>query len=735
MCAVDVLDKAQEELIRLVKVYDEEADFDLLRKAFQYARIAHEGQMRASGEPYLIHPLEVAKVLAGLHLDTNTISAALLHDILEDTQITYDDLKASFGEEIASLVDGVTKLSAISANERKDSVSWAIKERKESQAENLRKIFIAMARDIRVILIKLADRLHNLRTLSSLPALKRKFIAKETLEIFAPITSRLGLWRLKWEIEDLAFSYLEPENYRNLVQRVAKRRAEREKVIEGVIETIRKKLEELHISAHIEGRPKHLYSIYQKMAKRGKEFSEIYDLFALRIIVNSVEECYASLGAIHGLWMPIKDRIKDYIAMPKANNYKSLHTSVYGPGNEPLEIQIRTWEMHRVDEYGVAAHWAYKEGKRDINLVRDIFPWIQRITELQGETKSAAEYVKNLKLDLLESQVFVFTPKGDVIGLPAGSTPIDFAYRIHTDVGHRCAGAKVNAKIVSIDYQLQNGDIADIITSKHGTPSLDWLKVCKSSHAKNKIRQWFKKERRDENIVRGREILERELKRNRLEGFPGNEKIMKQVTAELNFLTFEDLLASIGYGENTPAQIITRIKEELPKEEAEEIEALIKKPVARKQKTAQAVKVKGIDNLLVKFSKCCLPVPGDSIIGYITMGKGISVHRVDCPNMVPLTSQKERIIDVEWDSRLKEYLYTVELELDAWDRPGLLSEVMNMVNEMKISARSCKAWAKKDAAVIKLCIDVTNKAQLEDLMKKLAQIKNIMKVKRITHTL
>ena len=496
-------------LLDTVQSYNAKADLELIKKAYNFAERLHEGQRRVSGEPFVIHPFEVAVILANLQMDTTTIAAALLHDTIEDTVASYEQIEKEFGKEVALLVDGVTKLTAISTSKEQSQgggpayESNVFKSKAESQAENLRKIFLAMAKDIRVILIKLADRLHNLRTLSSMPLIKRQYTARETLEIFAPITSRLGMWRIKWELEDLSFSHLEPEKYKELAQKVALKRAEREKVIHEAIAVIERKLAEHGMKAHIEGRPKHLYSIYKKLTKKGKDFSEIYDLFALRIIVNNVEECYTVLGTVHSLWIPMKDRIKDYIAVPKSNSYRSLHTTVYGPGDEPLEIQIRTWEMHRIDEYGLAAHWAYKE-ERNASLAKEIYPWIRRIVDWQLDSKDAREYIENLKLDLLESEVFVFTPRGDVIDLPAGSTPIDFAYRIHTQVGHSCVGAKVNARIVPLDYNLQNADIIEVITSKHATPSLDWLKLCRSNHAKNKIRQWFKKERRDDNIIRAR---------------------------------------------------------------------------------------------------------------------------------------------------------------------------------------------------------------------------------------
>jgi GTP diphosphokinase / guanosine-3',5'-bis(diphosphate) 3'-diphosphatase len=723
-----------EALLDSIKSYNPSADLDIIRKSYDFAVRLHDGQRRASGEPFVIHPFEVATILSYLQMDTTTIAAGLLHDTIEDTVASFDEIEKLFGKEIALLVDGVTKLTAISTSKEQSSKGEAppvMKSKAESQAENLRKIFLAMAKDIRVILIKLADRLHNLRTLSSLSPEKRKYIAKETLEIFAPITSRLGMWRIKWELEDLAFSHLEPEKYKELVVKVAKKRAEREKMIQEAIATIERKLEEHGINAHLEGRPKHLYSIFQKLSKRGKDFSEIYDLFAVRILVNTVEECYTVLGTVHSLWIPMKDRIKDYIAVPKSNSYRSLHTTVYGPGDEPLEIQIRTWEMHRIDEYGLAAHWAYKEDK-NAKLAKEIYPWIRRIVDWQLDSKDAREYIENLKLDLLESEVFVFTPRGDVIDLPAGSTPIDFAYRIHTEVGHRCVGAKVNAKIVPLDYNLQNADIVEVITSKHATPSLDWLKICRSTHAKNKIRQWFKKERREDNILRGKEILEKELKRHRIEHvLSSKDDILLKVTQKLNFVEVDDLFASLGYGETTLPQILSKIRDEMPKEVEEVL--VPKRPISKKERQSLGIKVKGIDNVLIRFSKCCSPVPGDDIMGYITLGKGISIHRRNCPNMPALSLQTERVVEVVWDYGQKNLKYPVEIEIEAWDRMGLLADIMNVVNEIRVPATSCNAKVKKSKAIVHLCMELTDKSQLDEVIKKLSRIKDVIAVGRATN--
>lgn len=725
-----MLDHLKEE----IKKYSPGVDLSILDKAYVYAKKAHEGQLRASGEPFIEHPLEVAKILVDLRMDVPTICAAFLHDTIEDTKISTEEIKMKFGDEVASLVESVTKLSGISPareeNNSKKKGTYIVKQ--ETRARNLRKVLLAMAKDIRVILIKLADRLHNLRTLDSLMPTKRKIIARETLDIFAPLTSRLGLWHMKWELEDLAFRHLYPEEYVNLVRKIAKKRLARERVVKDVIEIIHQKLKEEGIGSRIEGRPKHLYSIYHKMNRKEKEFSEIYDLFAIRIIVDTVSDCYAALGVVHGLWMPIKDRIKDYIAKPKTNNYRSLHTTVYGPEEHPLEIQIRTKEMHKINEYGIAAHWAYKEGVRSFTHHKEVFPWISRILDWKDDSKDAREYIQNLKLDLLKSQVFVFTPKGDVLDLPAGSTSIDFAYRIHTDVGNHCVGAKVNAKIIPLEYQLQNGDIVEVITSKHSTPSLDWLKICKSNHARNKIRNWFKKEKREENVSLGLGILERELKRQKLDRIPDKDEILLKVAKKLKFPAFDDLLASIGYGGLSFITVINKLRDELPKKETEIFE--VPKKIKRiKSKVSSAVVVKGVDNILVKYAKCCSPVYGDEIKGYITLGKGVSIHRSDCPNLSILLGKKERIIEVSWVHGYKGVFTGVEIEIECWDRAGLLGDIMGIVSSHGISLTSCKAFARKTKAIIKLCMDVSDIGQLENVMQKIMKINGVLKVTRVTH--
>ncbi|WHE08274.1 bifunctional (p)ppGpp synthetase/guanosine-3',5'-bis(diphosphate) 3'-pyrophosphohydrolase [Thermoanaerobacterium thermosaccharolyticum] len=715
-----------EKVINKVKEYDKtENDINLILKAYDYALKAHEGQYRNSGEPYIVHPVEVAMILANLELDVSTIASGLLHDVIEDTSITYEDIKNEFGQEIADLVDGVTKLGMI---EYKSKV--------EQQAENMRKMLIAMAKDIRVIMIKLADRLHNMRTLKYLSEEKQKEKAQETLEIYAPIAHRLGMSMIKWELEDLSLRYLHPDDYYSLVEKVAKKRKEREESIKELIDKLKEKLNEIGIKAEVDGRPKHFYSIYKKMKQQNKTFEQIYDLMAVRVIVNTVKDCYGTLGAVHTLWKPMPGRFKDYIAMPKPNMYQSLHTTVIGPKGEPFEIQIRTWDMHRTDEYGIAAHWRYKEGKSYEDEFDAKLSWLRQLLEWQRELKDAKEFMETLKIDLFTDEVYVFTPKGDVISLPAGSTPIDFAYSIHTEIGHRLNGAKVNGKIVPIDYELKNGDIVEILTTTNSDrgPSRDWLQIVKSSQAKNKIRQWFKKEKREENIERGEEIFYRELKRHGIQQSQLKGDIMESVLKKLNMHSEEDLFAAIGFGGLALNQIIPRIKEEL-----KQIESENKKQntpiveIKRKPKIGgMGVIVKGEDNVMVRFSKCCSPVPGDEIVGYVTKGRGVSIHRKDCPNIKDYVYDKNRIIEVEWDQG-KNIAYQADIQIMANDRYGLLTDVTSILADIKISVRAVNARTTKDnVAIINLTLEITSREQLEKIMNKLKALDGVTDVYRIS---
>ncbi|MDI3297740.1 MAG: bifunctional (p)ppGpp synthetase/guanosine-3',5'-bis(diphosphate) 3'-pyrophosphohydrolase [Bacillota bacterium] len=696
-------------------------DVERLEAAFRFASEAHRGQFRASGEPYIIHPLSVAGILADLELDAATLEAALLHDVVEDTGVTLAQLESAFDPEVALLVDGVTKLGQIK-----------YRSRVEEQAENLRKMFLAMAKDIRVILIKLADRLHNMRTLEYLPPEKRRDIAQETLDIFAPLAHRLGIYRIKWELEDLAFRFLEPDVYRDLARRIPKRRAEREGFAEQVMEALRPRLAEVGIKAELQGRAKHFYSIYQKMYHQGKDLNEIYDLVGVRvIIVDTVRDCYGALGVVHTLWRPIPGRFKDYIATPKPNMYQSLHTTVVGPQGEPFEIQIRTWEMHRTAEYGIAAHWKYKEGYTDPKLDQKL-NWLREILEWQKDLRDPREFMESLKIDIFPDEVFVFTPKGDVIPLPRGATPIDFAYAIHTEIGHHCVGAKVNGHITPLSSALETGDIVEIITSKQSPgPSSDWLSIVKTASARAKIRQWFKRERREENLARGREILEREVRR--LGGDPATwlePSRLEEVARRLNLQGADELLVSVGYGGVGAAQVLGRLRQQEERlrpagrgESDEEVLARLSEWGA----PSNGVRVKGIDNVLVRFPRCCNPVPGEPIVGYVTQGRGVSVHRVDCPNIATrLAQEPERRIEVTWDKVESAYLPR-KVVVTALDRPGLLSEVAQVVAENRINIVAAQVRPLRgQRSSIEMVLEVRNRQQLENVLRQVQRVRDVL---------
>jgi len=687
-----------ENLISKIEEYNPQCDVELIIRAYNYAENAHQGQYRKSGERYFIHPVEVAKILIELQMDNSTIAAGLLHDVIEDTDYGYDKIRKEFGEEIADLVEGVTKLTRLSFNSKE-----------ERQAENLRKMVLAMAKDIRVILIKLADRLHNMRTLKFQSTEKQKEKATETLEIFAPIAHRLGISRLKWELEDLCLRYIDPDGYYELVEKVAKKRREREEFISNVINNLKYKLDDFDIEHEITGRPKHFYSIYRKMTYQGKSFDEIFDFLAVRVLVNSVKDCYGVLGVVHTIWKPIPGRFKDYIAMPKANMYQSLHTTVIGPHGDPFEIQIRTVEMHQIAEYGIAAHWKYKEGRvADVEQQTDMkLAWLRQMLEWEKEVKDPKEFMESLKIDLFTNEVFVFTPKGEVVNLPTGSTPIDFAYKIHSGVGNKCVGAKVDGRIVPIDYKLKNGNIVQILTSSNSMgPSRDWLKIVKSSQAKSKIKQWFKKERREENIDKGQEIIEKEIKRLGL-SVPAAvlQKLLANMAKKLGFANEDDLYAAIGYGGITLSQVMPKIKDasrkETPPENVEkEIQSIPKENNRKKKESlSQGVSVKGIDNILVRFARCCSPVPGDTIVGYITRGRGVSIHREDCVNIVDNAEIMDRFIEVEWDID-KDIGFQVEIQVKATDRKGLLSELTIVLAEAKIPINALNARVTKERTAL-----------------------------------
>ncbi len=740
--------------------YNPRGDLGLVEKAYEVALAAHAEQRRVSGEPYIDHPLAVAGCLADLELDLPTLAAGLLHDVVEDSSYTLEEIREGFGEEVAGMVDGVTKLSRI------EHLS-----REEMQAENLRKMVLAMAKDVRVILIKLADRLHNLKTLKYLPEKKRVEIARESLEIFAPLAHRLGIFRLKGEMEDLALYHLEPEKYKEVAEKVSRKRREREEYINNLVAVLQEKLVAVGIAADIQGRPKNFYSIYKKMYTQNKDFSQIYDLVAIRVIVDNVKDCYGALGIVHALWKPIPGRFKDYLAMPKSNMYQSLHTTVIGPTGEPFEIQIRTWEMHRTAEYGIAAHWRYKEGTPTDRAMDEKLAWLRQVMDWQHDLRDAKDFVETLKIDLFDDEVFVFTPKGQVIDLPTGATPIDFAYRIHTDVGHHCAGAKVNGKIVPLDYRLKSGDITEILTNKNSAgPSRGWLALAVTSGAKNRIRQWFKTKNREENLARGRDSLEKESRR---QGFDAAELLrpewLEVARRRYNLGTTDDLLATVGYGGLSTVQVISRLREEYRKEKkvaaetggavagtsggaggpgsagspgalnaagAAGVAGAAGAEAAERVwqgygKAVNGVRVKGIDNVLVRFSRCCLPVPGDRIIGYVTRGRGVSIHRWDCPNSKELLAEPGRLIEVAWD-RAEETQRPVEIRVQANDRAGLLADVAGAVAEKGVNILTARVRVdKKRTALVDVTMEIASLRELEGIMERICALPGVVKAERV----
>jgi GTP pyrophosphokinase len=753
-------------IVRLYEAYSGRQDGQRIIDAYEFARAAHEKQFRATGEPYIIHPLATAEILTELEVDADTLIAALLHDTIEDTGITCEELAERFGADVAALVDGVTKLGRI---------PYSSKE--EIQAENFRKMFLAMARDIRVVLIKLADRLHNMRTMKHMSPEKQVEKARETLDIYAPLAHRLGIYKIKWELEDLCLRYLDPDAYYELVGAIAQKRSEREQYLEDIVVQLRNKISEMGIQAEIEGRPKHFYSIYRKMKTQGKELDQIYDLFATRIIVNTVADCYAVLGLVHELYKPMPGRFKDYIAMPKANMYQSLHTTVIGPKGIPFEVQIRTFAMHRTAEYGIAAHWRYKEGTQDSppDSFDSKLTWLRQLLEWQKDMRDAGEFMESLKSGLVADEVFVFTPKGEVRSLPAGSCPIDFAYNIHSGIGNHMYGAKVNGRIVPLTYELKNGDIVEILTSEkvHG-PSRDWLKIVKSTSARNKISQWFKKEMREENVVRGREIVEREIRKT---GFTPAQLLKPEYLEPLyrryTLNSLDDLYAAIGYGGLSAGKIVPRLRDEylrsLPEEERTRLGyrlsptgQIIYSPQSNTLEEAegttqnlprssgrpkagarydQGVVVKGIDNCLVRLSRCCSPVPGDPIIGFVTRGKGVAVHRTDCSNIRQLlenasgsaanAEKASRLIDVAWAKDGGNSTYQVELKIIARDRRHLLADVSNAIAEEKVSILSGKMTAMKDVtATLIMTIEVSSQSQFDRVLGRIKAIRDVIEVHR-----
>ncbi len=723
--------KTIEDIIRRLKLNKRKTNTGLILKAYNFAKQHHEGQKRLSGEDYIIHPVDVAYILADLNMDDATICAALLHDVVEDTEITNEDLIKDFGTEIAEMVAGVTKLSKI---------QYVTIE--EEQVENYRKMFLAMGKDIRVILIKLADRLHNMRTLSNLKRDRQIANAKETMELYAPLANRLGIYSLKWELEDLSFRYLYPEEYRELVIGIEKKREERIEFINKIMAEIQFELKKQRIVGEVTGRAKHLYSIYRKMQRDNITIDQVYDLFALRIIVNSVKDCYAALGVVHDLYTPMPGRFKDYIAVPKPNMYQSIHNTLIGPKGTPFEVQVRTWDMHRIAEFGIAAHWAYKEAnkfkKSNVVVEEDKLSWLRETLEWQKDMQDPEEFLKTLKTELFEDEVYVFTPKGQIKTLPRDATPIDFAYSIHAEVGHKMIGCKINSKMMPIVTPLKSGDIIEIMTSDTAKgPSRDWLKIVKSSSAKTKITQWFKKTEREANIEKGKEILDKEIKKIGMTHSDLFKPEWIQIALNrYNYNTVEDMYASIGFGGISPNKIITRLLEEYKKEHEEEtieekIQELVTERVKPRKSASSGVIVKGIDNCLVKFSRCCNPVPGDDIIGYVTKGRGVSVHRKDCTNINDLLSEEERIIEVDWYDEKAAVVYNVAIEVLANDRTGLLSDVVKEVTNQKINIMGVNTRTSKDRiATIEITLEVQNIEELNQVIKQIRKVDSVYEVTR-----
>ena len=729
----ELIDRTIEDVIKQAKMHNRKSDSKLIMRAYKYALENHGDQKRKSGEPYIIHPIQVAYTLAELGLDDATICAALMHDLAEDTAVTLNDISSEFSPEIAEMVNGVTKLAKI---------KYVSAE--EQQVENYRKMFLAMGKDIRVILIKLADRLHNIRTLKFLKRDRQIAIAQETIDLYAPLANRLGVFSMKWELEDQAFKYLYPEEYREIVEGIAKKREERLKFIDQIVDEIKINLKKEKIVCEITGRAKHLYSIYRKMKRDNKTLDQIYDLFALRILVNSVKDCYAALGVVHELYTPMPGRFKDYIAVPKPNMYQSLHTTLLGPNGTPFEVQIRTYNMHRIAEFGIAAHWAYKEqsflhGKKEnVTVKEDKLAWLRESLEWQKDMQNPDEFMSTLKTELVEDSVYVFTPKGQIKTLPKGSTPIDFAYSIHADIGNKMVGAKINSKMMPIITPLHNGDIVDIMTNDNSKgPSRDWLKFVKSSSAKTKIQQWFKKNERDLNIERGKEIIAREIKRIRLNSDELlTNKNIESTLQKYSFKTIDDMYAAVGFGSITATKVLSKILEEYRKtkpntEIEEKIEELHTRHNINENVSKTGIIVKGIDNCLVKLSKCCNPVPGDEIIGYITRGRGVTVHTKDCVNVKDLFKEEERIIDVYWAQESTNKSYNVEMTVYANDREELLGDIMRTAQQDNSKIVGVQAKSNKEKIVmVELTLEVKDIEAVNKIQRELGKIDSVYDVKR-----
>ena len=692
-------------------------DIEKIEQAYEFAKKVHSGQFRVSGEPYIIHPVEVLKILVGLKADTSTLIAALLHDVIEDTETTPEQVQEMFGEDVLSLVQGVTKLS-----------KYQFKSKEERQAENFRRMFIAMAKDIRVIFLKLADRLHNMRTLNFMATQKQKRIAQETLDIFAPLANRLGIGKIKAELEDLSLKYLEPDKYYEIVQLVSQKKAEREDTVNLLIEKISADVEKSGIKAQITGRAKHYYSIYSKMKRLNIAFHDMYDITAVRVIVDSEKECYEVLGLIHSRFKPIPGRFKDYIAMPKGNLYQSLHTSVIGPRSKPLEVQIRTWKMHEIAEYGVAAHWRYKEkGSQKADNASDMqFSWMRKMVEYDKNSKDAEDYVNQVKVDIFSDQVFVFTPNGDVFDLPVKATPVDFAYRIHSDVGHRTIGALINGRIAQLDTKLKNGDICEILTSKQAAPRLDWLNFVVTKAASSKIRQWFKKNKREDHVEMGKNILEHELTKATFDELIKNGELEK-VANTMNYQTADDLFAALGYGETTVNKILNKIPK--PKKEEDE-ESLISKSAQNKPKKAKTKDILGLEGMLYSFARCCSPIPGEPIVGVVTRSKGVSVHRLDCKTLENV--EPERLLDVQWAGNNLHKTYSTTIRVETNDKLGMLKDIISAVSDNNTNINYANVKSKQNnIGIIELGIELDNINTLRKVIACIQSLPDVYSVKRV----
>ena len=742
----EIDEQLYKELIDKIKTYHPSDDFSMVEKAYKLAVEAHKEQKRKSGEPYIIHPLKVAYILAELELDMETITAGILHDIIEDTLYTYEDITHLFGEEIAALVDGVTKLGKL---------SYTTKE--EAQAENYRKMFLAMAKDIRVILIKLADRLHNMRTLNYMTPEKQREKAQETLDIYAPLAHRLGISKIRSEMEDLCFKYLNPDAYFDLAAKIQKKKEERDQFVQSMVQELQTKMNEAGIKGKVYGRTKHFFSIYKKMVNQNKTLDQIYDLFAIRALVDSVKDCYAVLGIVHTAYTPMPGRFKDYIAMPKPNMYQSLHNTLIGPHGQVFEVQIRTWEMHRTSEYGIAAHWKYKEGRANEKSSKAQkseeakLAWLRQIMEWQKDMSDNKEYLDTIKLDLniYSTQVYAFTPQGDVIQLTKDSTPIDFAYMIHSAVGNKMVGARVNNKIVPLDHKIQNGDIVEIITSQNSKgPNRDWLAIVKTAQARTKIKQWFKKEEKEENIIRGREMILADIKKK---GYQPQDLLRPEweeiVLVKYDFKTWDALLAAVGYGGMKEGQVVNRLKDEYLKEKRKtqtaedalkDFEKTIDQKPVKKHKSKSGVVVEGIGDVAVRFSKCCSPVPGDEIIGFVTRGRGVTIHRTDCINVINLSNEERgRLINAEWDTQFAKgesnTSYLAELKVVANDRVGLIVEISRQLADDDISVKGFNVRTTKDMqAILNVTIEIKTKEQLERVVTRLKNLRDVTEVERVS---